>query len=48
MESSRAVLYAEFWARLMDNLFNDQIVNEELDEMLKPMASTPICRLSSC
>jgi penicillin amidase len=34
-ESSRAVLYAEFWARLMDNLFNDQILHEELDEDVK-------------
>jgi penicillin amidase len=35
MGSSRAVLYAQFWARLMDNLFNDQLLHEQLDEDVK-------------
>jgi len=35
MESPQAVLYAEFWARLMDNLYNDQILEAGLNEEIK-------------
>ncbi len=31
-ESSQAVLYTHFWARLLDNLFNDQVRNVKLDD----------------
>ena len=32
MDSPQAALYAQFWARLMDNLFNDELFSEELDD----------------
>jgi penicillin amidase len=32
MESPQAVLYSNFWARLLDNLFNDQVHNVKLDD----------------
>ena len=35
MESPQAVLYSHFWARLIDNLFNDQLLSQELDEDIK-------------
>jgi penicillin amidase len=31
MESPQAVLYSNFWARLLDNLFNDQLHNVKVD-----------------
>jgi penicillin amidase len=31
-ESPQAVLYTHFWARLLDNLFNDQLLNVKLDD----------------
>jgi len=31
-ESPQAALYAQFWARLVNNLFNDQLLSEELNE----------------
>jgi penicillin amidase len=30
-DSARAALYAQFWARLMENLFNDELVHDELE-----------------
>lgn len=31
MESPQAALYAQFWARLLENLFNDQLDDEKLE-----------------
>jgi len=38
-DSSQAALYAEFWARLMENLFNDQLVDDELEAADKAYGS---------
>jgi len=35
-DSPQAALYAEFFARLMDNLFNDQLSMEQLDDSTMP------------
>ena len=32
MDSAQAVLYSNFWARLLANLFNDQVLNVKLDD----------------
>jgi penicillin amidase len=39
IDSPQAALYAQFWARLMENLFNDQLVSEDLDEEDKAYGS---------
>ena len=39
MDSPQAALYAEFWARLMENLFNDQLVDDELEAADKAYGS---------
>jgi penicillin amidase len=39
IESPQAALYAQFWSRLMENLFNDQLASEELDKEDKAYGS---------
>ncbi|MEE8372871.1 MAG: penicillin acylase family protein, partial [Dehalococcoidia bacterium] len=38
-DSPQAALYAQFWARLMDDLFNDQIVGEDFEDENKAYGS---------
>ena len=39
IDSPQAALYAQFWARLMENLFNDQLADERLEKEHKAYGS---------
>ena len=41
VDSPQAALYAEFWASLVDNMFNDQLSREQLEDSTRPSEWIP-------